>query len=184
MARCFIALDLPIDAVREIESIQAKLKKKVLFNGKFTERDNLHLTLKFLGEISEEKIEEVRKRLLEISLSREIFADLGEVGVFNKKFVRIIWIKLNGKGILDLQKKIDEKLSDLVEKEDRFMSHITIARVKSVGAKKELFKYLESIKSKNMKFKIDSFSFKKSELFESGPIYENLEEYSLIKKKI
>ena len=58
--RTFIALDLPVEAVREIENIQNKLKKKVLFTGKFTERDNLHFTLKFFGEISDEKVEEVK----------------------------------------------------------------------------------------------------------------------------
>ena len=179
LTRCFIALDLPLSAVEEIENIQNKLKKKVLFIGKFTDRVNLHLTLKFLGEISEEKIEEVKKRLLEVKLNFEINAELGEVGVFNKKFVRIIWIKLNGKGIFDLQKQVDDKLKDLFLLEEKFMSHITIARVTSVGAKKELLEYLTSIKPKNIKFKINSFSFKKSELLENGPIYENLEEYNL-----
>jgi 2'-5' RNA ligase len=181
--RCFIALDLPLEAVTEIENIQNKLKKKVLFNGKFTERDNLHLTLKFFGEIDEGKIEEVKKRLQQVKFEN-FNVGLGEVGVFNKKVVRIIWIKLNGKGIFDLQKQIDEKLKSLFSVEERFMCHITIARVKSVGAKKELFEYLKSIKPKNMKFKIGSFSFKKSELLENGPIYENLEEYNFVKEKI
>jgi len=179
LTRCFIALDLPLEAVNEIENIQNKLKKKVLFTGKFTERTNLHLTLKFLGEISNEKIEEVKKRLSNVKLDFEINAELGEVGVFNKKFIRIIWIKLNGKGIFDLQKQIDDQLKCLFPIEERFMSHITIARVTSVGAKSELLEYLKSIKPKNIKFKINSFSFKKSELLENGPIYENLEEYNL-----
>ena len=57
--RCFIALDLPREAIKRIEEIQELIKKKNLFAGKFTESDNLHLTLKFLGEISEEQIREI-----------------------------------------------------------------------------------------------------------------------------
>ena len=160
MMRCFIALDFPSDILFEIKSIQDKLQKKVLFLGKFTETPNLHLTLKFLGDISEEKIPEIKKRLSEIKLDSQINAELEETGVFNKKVVRIIWTKLSGKGIFELQKKIDEKLSDMFPKEERFMSHITIARVRNVSNKPELFEYLKSIKPKKIKFRIDSFALK------------------------
>lgn len=174
--RCFIALDLPEEIISEIKEIQEKLKKRVLFNGKFTESNNLHLTLKFFGEIDEEKLFEIRKRLRKINFN-EIEASLGEVGVFSKDFVRIIWIKLNGKGIYELQKRIDEELKDLFKEEERFMGHITLARVKSVGNKKGLFDYLESVKASNRKFKINEFSLKKSELHSHGPEYEDIEIY-------
>lgn len=191
MARCFIALDLPKEAVNEIRRIQNLLKKRNLFRGKFTEAENLHLTLKFLGEIpisgetensrntaeAVNSVEEVKKKLKEVEFS-EFSIEFGEAGVFSKSFIRIIWIKLNGKGVFDLQKKIDEKLLGLFEKEERFMSHITIARVKEVyGDKKEFLKYLESIKPKKISFKADRFFLKKSELKPLGPEYSDLGEY-------
>ena len=55
--RCFIALDLPVEIIKEIKKIQKELPE---FIGKKTESENLHLTLKFLGEVSEEKIKEIR----------------------------------------------------------------------------------------------------------------------------
>ena len=64
-------------------------------------------------------------------------------------------------------------------KEERFMSHITIARVRNVSNKPELFEYLKSIKPKKIKFRIDSFALKKSDLLSGGPIYEDLEIYNL-----
>ena len=48
--RCFICVEMPHEAVKEIMRIQGILKK-TNFNGKLIERENLHLTLKFLGEI-------------------------------------------------------------------------------------------------------------------------------------
>jgi len=176
--RCFIAIDLQREAINSIKDIQKLLKKQSLFNGNFTEPENLHLTLKFLGEIDEGKIGEVKKKLKEIKFD-EFEARLGEIGVFSKRFIKIVWIKLNGKGIFDLQKQIDEKLSGLFPEEDRFMSHITIARVKGVGDKKALLDYVQKIKTKNIKFKIDKFFLKKSELSPEGPVYEDLGSYGL-----
>lgn len=176
--RCFIALDLPREAINAIKDIQKLLKKQNLFNGKFTEPENLHLTLKFLGEIDDGKIEEVKRKLREIKFN-DFEAELGEIGVFSKKFIKIIWIKLNGKEVFDLQKEIDEALSDLFEPEQRFMSHITIARVKNVGDRKALFDYIKNMKNRKIKFNVDKFSLKKSELSSEGPVYEDIEVYEL-----
>ncbi len=176
--RAFIAIELDKECTDEIIKIQKLLRKKVLFDGRFTESVNLHLTLKFLGEISEEKIEEVKKKLSEVN-AEEFEAELGGIGVFSKDFIKIIWIKLNGGGIFQLQKKVDEALKNLFKPEERFMSHITIARVKKVGDKKGLIEYLKSIKPKKIRFKVDNFILKKSELLPDGPVYEDLESYNL-----
>jgi len=180
--RCFIALDLPRQAINAVRNVQELIKRQSLFNGKFTEPENLHLTLKFLGEISEGEIEKVRERLKEIKFE-EFEAGLGEVGIFSKKFIKIIWIKLDGKKVFELQKEIDDKLKDLFEPEQRFMSHITIARVKSVGDRKALLDYVEGIKSEKVRFKINRFFLKKSELFSEGPVYEDLENYKSVFEK-
>ncbi|MDP2925635.1 MAG: RNA 2',3'-cyclic phosphodiesterase [Nanoarchaeota archaeon] len=198
MVRIFIALDIPRECINEIKSIQELLRKRVLFTGKFTEPENLHLTLKFLGEISEEQVEEVKKKISLIKLE-SFYCEIGEVGVFSKSFtekqgfsvsknfkkrqkfsgIKIIWIKLNGKEIFKLQKEIDEKLKDMFPVEARFMSHITIARVKNVPDKKALIEYLKSIKPKKLKFYIKEFYLKKSELLSEGPVYSDIEKYSL-----
>jgi len=175
-SRCFIALDLSRECRQEIQRIQDLLKKKGLFLGRFTEPENLHLTLKFLGEISEEQILEVKKRLKEIKMTK-LPCELGEVGVFSKSFVKIVWTRLHGKSIFELQKQIDQQLLGLFEKEIRFMSHITIARVKNVPDKKSFFEYLKSIKPKPVKFIAKSFVLKKSELLLEGPTYTDLEEF-------
>ena len=174
MVRCFIALDLSRQAMNAIKDIQKIIKKQTLFDGKFTETENLHLTLKFLGEIEEDKIEEIKKRLEKVKFD-EFEAKIGEVGVFSKKFIKIIWIHLIGAE--KLQKQVDDALKDLFEPENRFMGHITIARVKRVGDKKALLDYLENIKTKDIRFKVNKFFLKKSELFPEGPVYEDLGEY-------
>ena len=91
-----------------------------------------------------------------------------------------MWIKLNGKGIWDLQKVIDDKFKDIFEPESRFMSHITLARMKKIHDKPLFLDYIKNIKTKNIKFRIGDFSFKKSELRPEGPVYTDLERYELI----
>ncbi|MBI2124385.1 RNA 2',3'-cyclic phosphodiesterase [Candidatus Pacearchaeota archaeon] len=173
--RAFIALELSEEAKAEIERIQKELKKQNLFEGKLTEKENLHLTLKFLGEIDEAKIEEVKKKLRVIKFPA-FKAELGEAGVFSEDFVRIVWIKLDG-NVMGLQKEVDSALKGLFKPEFRFMSHLTIARVKNVNDKKRLLDYLSSAKIKRIEFSVLGFALKSSVLTEKGPIYSDIDKY-------
>ena len=104
--RCFIALDLPYHVIEEAKRVQEEVKKQDLITGNYTKPENIHLTLKFLGEIPEEKVEDVRKALSKIKLS-SFEATVDELGVFSPEFVRIIWLHLKGQGVLDLQSAVD-----------------------------------------------------------------------------
>jgi len=180
--RCFVALDLPRGIINELKRIQEIIKKKNLFAGKFVEPENFHLTLKFLGELDETEVKEVKERLGEIKFEG-FESGLGGVGVFSSKYksyVRVVWVKLKGRQVFELQKKIDEYLKDLFEKEFRFMSHITIARVKHVGDKKKFLDHVKAIKVKKIGFVIDKFFLKKSELKPEGVVYEDVEGYKSI----
>jgi len=178
LTRAFIAIDFSeIDEVlREIIRVQEEVSK-VKFKGKLTEPENLHLTLKFLGEIDEDKLEEVKKRLREIKF-KEMELKLGSIGTFSiRGNPRIVWIKVEGEGIWELQKQIDDKLKDLFKPEERFMGHLTVARVKYVGEKKEFNERIKKIGVKEIKFKLGEFKLKKSELKPLGPVYTDIEKY-------
>ena len=171
--RCFVSIELPIEAVEEIKKIQFEIKD--LFVGKLTESKNLHLTLKFLGELTDEQVESVKNNLRNLNLE-SFEAELGGIGVFSEQFIRIIWVKLEGVGI---QTAVDESLAELFEKEQRFMSHVTIARVKRVEDKEKLITALKSLKANPIKFKVDKFYLKKSELSSEGPVYTTIKGYGL-----
>ena len=174
--RCFIALTFPDEVIKEIARVQELVGNKK-FDGKLTELENLHLTLKFLGEIDEGKLEEVKKRLKKIKFS-EMSSSLGRMGLFSyRKNPRIVWVKINGKDIIELQKKIDEGLKELFEIEERFMSHLTIARVKFVKDKIGFNDHINGIGVKNIRFNVDNFKLIKSELRPQGPVYEVIEEF-------
>ena len=172
--RTFICIDFPLEIEKEIERIQKIILKKK-FTGKITESDNLHLTLKFLGEISQEKLEEVKIELGKVQFE-ELNLALGQVGAFaHNNMPRIVWIKILG--AYKLQSQIDNALIDMFPKEARFMSHVTLARVKYVKDKKDFIDYVNQIKPMKLKFKIPGFKLKESKLNPSGPEYITLEEY-------
>jgi len=175
--RCFISLNLPENAVEEIVQIQKQLEKENLFVGKFTEPENLHLTLKFLGEIDREKIEEVKKKLEKIKF-KSFEAELKNCGFFDNQKYGVVWVHLAN--CEKLQKEIDDALIGLFEPEKRFMGHITIARVKKVHDKNKLITFLNKIKTKNIKFNVGGFYLMESKLSKKGPIYSIIEKYNLI----
>jgi len=179
LTRCFICLEISREAIDYFEELQGIIRKKNLFQGKYTEPENLHLTLKFLGEIEESKIGEVKKKLSEIKLP--VFSvKLGSCGLFSKKSFRILWVKLLGEGIFNLQKEVDNKLGDLFPFEERFMSHLTLARIKKVFDRKIFLDYIKNVKTKKIEFRIVDFILKKSELKPEGPIYTDIQRYSLL----
>lgn len=168
--RTFISIDIPENIKKEIVKIQKQLSE---FKGKLTEFENLHLTLKFLGEVDENKLEEVKERLKRIKL-KSFESEIKDTGMFSD---RIIWLGMSN--CEELQKQIDEKLSDLFEVEKRFMGHLTIARVKDVKNKEKFLQEITKIKTPKMKFVADSFNLKESVLNPEKPVYKILESYNL-----
>ena len=172
--RTFISINLPEDVRKEIKKIQDSLPE---FEGKKTELENLHLTLKFLGEIDEEMLEKVKEGLGEVKMER-FEGEIDKIGFFSPKFIRIIWLHL--KNCNELQKKIDDALEGLFETEQRFMSHLTIARIKNIKNKQKFLGQLSRIKIEKRKFVVDKFYLLKSTLTAKGPVYSILGEFDLM----
>jgi len=176
--RAFIAVDFSKKIQEELIKIQKSIKKLGLIKAKFVEPENLHLTLKFLGEISEKQADEIKIRLDGIGL-KKFPAKFEEIGVFSEKYVRIVWLKLGGEGIFNLQGIIDDRLADLFPPESRFMSHVTLIRPKALDDRKAFIANLKKIKLNIPEFVVDSFSFKKSQLTPKGAIYTTIKDYKL-----
>jgi len=167
--RLFIALDFN-ELKNYFSDLQNKIPKK---DAKLTFPKDFHLTLKFLGEVDESKVEEVKKILSEIKLN-EFESKITTIGVFTEQFLRTVWIKADAKEISDLQKQIDEKLAHLFKKEKSFEPHITLARIKFIKDKKTFLEKIKSIKTEEKTINIRNFKLIKSTLTPEGPFYEVL----------
>ena len=171
--RCFIGIDLPNVAIKEIQKIQKKLEPN--FTGRLTSSENLHLTLKFLGEIEEDAINDVKKRLPSIT-HPPFELTLKDVGVFSQKFIKIIWVKVSD---VPLQPLVDNCLKDIFELENRFMGHITIARVRSLADNKSFLQLINATTVNEVSFMVKDFYLKESILTLDGPIYKDIDRYKL-----
>ena len=179
MTRAFISINLPYEVCKYIKKIQEKLPK---FKGKKTETENLHLTLKFLGEIDERKIEKVKEKLREIKIEK-FETEIDSLGIFDNRKSKlysrnlIVWLHMKKCNALQIQ--IDSKLEKIFEPEKRFMSHLTIARIKYIPDKKVFLNELKKIEIEKIEFLVDKFCLMKSKLTGKGPRYSVLEEYNL-----
>ncbi|HIH17359.1 MAG TPA: RNA 2',3'-cyclic phosphodiesterase [Nanoarchaeota archaeon] len=172
MVRCFIAIEIPGECRQELISAQEKLKKAPGLRANFVEGGNFHLTLRFLGELSESQIRKIKEIASKIKL-RRFKAHFGKVGVFpSASFVRVIWMSLEpSEEAKRLARRINDYLGTIDEK---FKSHVTLARVKEVINQRALEKALESIHVPEKEFEIKEFKLKKSTLTPKGPVYEDI----------
>ena len=182
--RIFIAIELDKEIKKALSKIQDELKT-TLVDVKWVEPENIHLTLKFLGEVEENKITKISQILKALSSQSEPFTiALCELGAFpNFKYPRVVWIGVSeGKTeFLKLAELIEDSLAQLkFPKEKRGVSaHFTLGRFRSNKNTDALSEKLNTIQVPRLKQKIKSISLFKSTLTPKGPLYEKISEKSL-----
>lgn len=178
--RTFVAVEISNrDIINSIEKFQSKMS----INAKAVEPKNLHFTLQFLGEISEEISEKIILALRKIEFT-SFKVNLKGVGAFPKpKFPRVIWIGTDDEGgnsLIKLSKEVQNVLEPLGFHQDKpFKPHMTVFRIKKkIG---DITKELEKQKTLNFGIQeVSSLKFKKSELTPNGPIYSDVTEIKCI----
>ncbi len=160
--RCFIAIEAP----KELFSFQKEFNTPGI---KLV--DYFHLTLVFLGDISEVRAEEICKKLSTFSFPK-FSLHLSGLGAFpNTRHPQIIWVGLqNCKELQDIKEKM-EGITGIKEKRD-FVPHITIGRVKFLEDKEGIQKKLKLPISGS--FEVKEVCLFKSTLTQRGPIYDVL----------
>ena len=174
--RTFVAIEISNDTI--LDSIE-KLQKDINIDAKPVAAKNLHFTLQFLGEISDELARKVSSSLKKIEFS-SFNLTLKGIGAFpTPKNPRVVWIgtdKQGGDLLIELSKKVGNVLEPLGLVSDKpFKPHITIFRIKK--RKEDIRRKLEE--RKEIEFgsqRVSSIKLKKSQLTPNGPIYSDLEE--------
>ncbi len=180
--RGFIAVDICVFP-RLVEF--GKEIKKTGANVKLVEPENIHITLKFLGDAEEEQIDEIERIMKDaVKEINSFHIQLKGAGVFpNQNYIKVIWIGIeHGEEIATIAHKIDEQFSRLGFKKEKrgFSPHLTVARVKSAKNKEKLLQIIEKYKDVELgDIEINSIKIKKSDLTQKGPIYTTLREIKI-----
>lgn len=183
--RAFIAIALPKEIQEKLALLQNKLRKTGA-DVKWVSPANIHLTLKFLGEIDIEQLSQISGILESVAKDHSTFLmRLGQVGAFPRPdSPRVIWIGLDhgDKETETIAEELEEKIEKLgIPKEDRpFSSHITIGRTRSTLNRLNLVRELKNSRDP-LGIGITEFTAEKITLFKSvlspkGPTYEALKE--------
>jgi len=182
--RAFIAIDLPQNLQDSIEKQTARLRQtlgdQII---RWVPTQNMHLTLKFIGDISTSHVEFLKQLIAHEAASHMQFElQIGGLGSFpTSRQPRILWAGLHAPAeLVSLQKSIETGASRLgYEKEERdFSPHLTLGRVRQNLNPAELQNIrtaLNTIQLGNIgSARVDSIHLFKSDLHPSGPIYTKL----------
>lgn len=182
--RSFIAIELPDELKQELSRLEDRLKSGNQPPVKWVDPYSIHLTLKFLGNISIDKIGEITGAMEEAARGISPFhLEVSGLGAFpNLKRVQVVWVGLGGEisRLSQLQKRIESNLAPLgfTAESRAFTPHLTLARVRDQASPDERQRLGQSIAStgleKSLDIRVDAVSLMKSQLTREGAIYSRI----------
>lgn len=184
MIRTFIAVELPLDLKNVIADFQRSIKTEN-FPVKWVKPENLHLTLKFIGDIDQQTADLMKQKMEEMPPVHNAFETVvSGTGVFpNIKKPRVFWsgITHGAEELAELAKKVDNFTAGFnIEKEKRsFKPHLTLGRMKNP----KFIRGLENFISPDIlyagTFVVDKLILMKSDLKPTGAEYTPLARHML-----
>lgn len=183
--RTFIAIDIPEN--KAIKDLYQYLSGNITgAKIKYTATDCNHLTLAFLGEVDQERINLLENKLYGIQLGEpKLTFVLKGVGAFySNKQPSVLWIGIeHTENLAKLQNTVQYCIQNAgipIDTQKKFTPHITVGRIKLEERDNNIREIVE--KSKSTEFgalEITHFKLYKSTLTPNGPIYEVLQSFPL-----
>ena len=176
--RAFLAIDLDDDLKPKINKI-IKEFKQIDTKIKYVELANLHLTLKFFGDIDTNGLNLLENAITNVLTDFEPFnIKIKGCGAFpNNNHIKVIWVGIDEDTIIkQLHDKLDNEFARIgIDKDKKFSTHLTIGRMKSAKNKNKVKSVIEEFSDVEIgEMEVTKISLKKSTLTPQGPIYEDL----------
>jgi len=180
--RSFIAFDLQNDSVLNRIATAQNMLFQTNADLKLVEPKNIHITIRFLGPISQDMVEKIYEAMKKVKFV-PFNVQLHGLGVFPTiNYPRVVWagITLGASELKSIFEQLEPKIHDLGFAPDPngFSPHLTIARVRSGANKQRLVDLVQ--RQENYDFGViraDCLRLKRSQLSPKGPIYSTLKEY-------
>lgn len=184
--RAFIAIKIPEDIQEKLCGIQQKLKQAQV-HVSWVKPENIHLTLKFLGNIEEKQIPKIVSSIEESVKAVSPFQlQVGYAGAFpNLRYPRVVWIGVTDDeegSLKTLQENLSSRLARVGFKKEkgRFQPHLTLGRVRSQKNKSNLLRAVEAIINIWVgEISVEALYLIRSELKPTGAEYTKLAEINI-----
>lgn len=185
--RAFIAIDMPDDVAAALNGLQQELKVMRL-NVRWVRPENIHLTLKFLGDIKPADIERIEVAMADAVHGRPPFMlTLSGIGFFpGVNRPRVIWVGLGGqtRHLIDLQTHLADRLAAIgFPREKRsYQAHLTLGRIRQAKRSDRFSPVLQQFSDwGDREFSADRIGLFRSDLKPSGAVYTKLKQVKMDK---
>ena len=183
--RCFVAIEIPEPIQNQLARIQGSLSKQIQ-KASWVKPGNIHLTLKFLGDVDPDNLESIKEAVERATSRHRSFSlRIGGVGAFpNLARPRVMWtgVRVGGERVSALAQDINLALSHCGFSLDtkKFNPHLTVARLKErIDLRPYTDQYSQYDRIDGAVMTIDAISLIQSQLHPKGTIYSTLQSYSL-----
>ncbi len=187
--RAFIAVELPQEIHDRLQQLQNDLRSSMP-DVRWAKHGNVHLTLKFLGDVRLSRIDAIGEAIRDIARQFSPFTmSLAGIGAFpNSLKPRIVWIGIEegADRLVEMAELVEASMKKLgfPREKRRFRPHLTVGRIRRLTAPAVMTEALDrSEVGKLGEFTIERISFIKSQLDPAGSIYTTLVEAPLGKSE-
>ena len=180
--RLFVALDIPEETRSAIRELISRLQP-VARGAKWVRPEGVHITLKFIGWVEDERLAEIKEHLSRVTHREVIPVTFRNFGFFpNEKRPRVFFVGIeSGESLADLAAEIESQFAPLkIPKEERaFTPHLTLARFKTSEDVSQIQEMLALMPSRDFgAMNATQFHLYQSVLKSNGAIYTKLASYS------
>ena len=188
--RLFVSIDLPDQLADPIGEVQE------LFEGagglNVTDPEQAHVTMKFLGDVDEDRLDEVTaavERGVERGVDHAGIADsfparFAGLGVFpSPDYISVVWlgVEVGKEEMTALHECIEDETTDIGfdPEENEFTPHVTLARMEHADGKERVQEVVEDRHPTVGEMVVDEVRLTKSDLTQDGPEYSTVESFPL-----
>ena len=180
--RLFTGIDLAPEILLRLERLITALRPEALI--KWSPLDNLHVTIKFIGEWPESDLDRLHEVLASLPPREPFSVEIRDLGWFpNERSPRVLWAGIHGGEALEsLAQDVEQRLETLgINKEGRvFAPHLTLARIKNPVPLQRLRQKVKEMQPAALgHFSVSRFVLFRSEPGSNASIYRRLREYAL-----
>ena len=182
--RCFIAINFNSIVEKEIEALQEIVQEKIGHLAKIIPTNHYHITLSFLGDISDEEVNTVKSSLKQLECKSMCLSSKKIISFPNKRNPRILslgfFLNKPYQKLIQTQLLIKAGIISQIKKvkpvENTFIPHITLFRIKNIkkGKEEEIIEICKNIPMPNIDLVTKEIVFFKSTVNPKGPIYDKL----------
>jgi len=183
--RVFVALNLPSEIRDRLAVVQESLRRAQA-DVSWVRAENIHVTLKFLGETEEKRLGRIRPALIQVAQAGTPFSmELAGVGSFGGRIPRVVWVGVEdgAEPLTQLAGGVEAALAGVGFAKERreFTAHLTLGRVRSPRNAEALLAALQEFHAEKFgSFTAVQFELMQSELRPTGSVYRVLDRFPLV----